>query len=177
MRTLVSHGVELATLLDKQSLPAAQVHFPHPRKEEYRNRWQSIHLTADATIPPYNSNLVPSGSTPPSTCSLLASGDYRCGSFLATKPALAVALLSQPRLHPSWAIEWQHLIYPSLCQEAAQSTFPAAGGAANGSKKPNWFYCDISSPLGPSSSAGPCQASVQFFKPNTTSPRAENQER
>lgn len=134
----MSHGVELATLLDEQSLPAAQVHFPHPGEEEYGNRWQSIHLTADATTPTYNPALAPPGSLPPSTCSLLASGDYRCGSFLVTKPALEVALLSQPGAHPSQAIEWQHLIYPPLCQEVAQSTSPAAGGAGSGSKKPNW---------------------------------------
>lgn len=100
-------------------------------------RWQNIHLIADATTPPYNPALVPSRSPPPSTYALLASGDCRCGSFLVTKPALEVALLSQPGACPSWAIEWQHLIYPLLCQEAAQSTFPAAGGAS-----------DLRSPLG-----------------------------
>lgn len=97
-------------------------------------RWQSIHLIADATTPLYNTALVPPGSPPPSTCSLLASGDYRCGSFFVIKPTLEVALLSQPGAHPKWAIEWQHLIYPPLYQEAAQSTFPAAGGAGSGSK-------------------------------------------
>ena len=73
MGTLVSHGVELTTLFDEQSLPAAQVHFPHPGEEEHGKHMAehppgsgrhplTLHPSPGPTGLPHSFNLLSTGS-------------------------------------------------------------------------------------------------------------------